>query len=111
LEVLALNPADPTSLSLLRRAVAREPGAWERMVELYSPLIHHWCRQWGIVEHEVADVTQEVFAAVAASLGTFQADRSGTTFRAWMRGITRHKLVDHARARKEPAARRVPCNR
>jgi RNA polymerase sigma-70 factor (ECF subfamily) len=102
-EDLALNPADPTCLSLLRRAMARESGAWERLVGLYSPLVHHWCRQSGIVEHEVADVTQEVFAAVASSLSTFQADRSGTTFRGWMRGITRYKLVDHARARGEPA--------
>ena len=98
-----MNPADPTSSSLLRRALAREPEAWERLVSLYSPLVHHWCRQAGIAEHEVADVTQEVFAAVASSLGQFRPDQPGTTFRGWMRGITRHKLLDHARDRGEPA--------
>ena len=72
-------------------------------MSLYSPLVHHWCRQWGIAEHEVADVTQEVFAAVASSLGQFRPDQPGTTFRGWMRGITRHKLLHHARDRGEPA--------
>ena len=40
-------------------------------------------------EHEIPDVSQDVFAAVASSLGTFRSDRAGTTFRAWMRGIAR----------------------
>jgi hypothetical protein len=63
-ENVALNAADSTSSSLLRRALAREPDAWERLVSLYSPLVHHWCRQAGIAQHEIADVMQEVFAAV-----------------------------------------------
>jgi RNA polymerase sigma-70 factor (ECF subfamily) len=102
-ETFAVSPADGTS-SLLRRAIAREPDAWERLVGLYSPLVHHWCRQSGIAEHEIADVTQEVFAAVVSSLGEFRPNQPGTTFRSWMRGITRHKLLDSARAREAPAA-------
>ena len=98
-----MNPGDPTSTSLLRRAAAREPDAWRRLMALYSPLVHNWCRQSGVAEHEIADVAQEVFATVASSLGTFQSDRPGTTFRAWMRGIARHKLWHHARKRSEPA--------
>src|SRR5262249_30483838 len=98
-----LSHGDPTSSSLLRRAVAREPDAWQRLIALYSPLVHHWCRQARVTEHEIADVTQEVFAAVASSLGTFQSDPPGTTFRAWMRGIARHKLWHHLQRRSEPA--------
>ena len=49
-------------------------------------------------------MSQEVFAAVASSLAKFRADRPGTTFRAWMRGIARHKLLHHVRDRGEPAA-------
>src|ERR1700761_9414319 len=87
-----MSANDPTSSSLLRRAAAREPDAWERIVTLYSPLVRHWCRQAGIPDHDIQDVSQEVFAAVSSKLGTFQADRADTTFRAWMRGIARHKL-------------------
>jgi RNA polymerase sigma-70 factor, ECF subfamily len=98
-----LNPGDLTSSSLLCRAVAREPDAWQRLIALYSPLVHHWCRQSGVPRYEIPDVSQEVFAAVASSLPTFRADRPGTTFRAWMRGIARHKLWHRARQRYEPA--------
>jgi len=99
-----MNANDPTSSSLLRRAVAREPEAWERIVTLYSPLVRHWCRQAGVSDHDIQDVSQEVFAAVSSNLGRFQSDRPGTTFRAWMRGIARHKLQHYFQDRVEPAA-------
>jgi RNA polymerase sigma-70 factor (ECF subfamily) len=99
-----MSAGDPTSWSLLRRAVAREPGAWERLLTLYSPLVRHWCRQAKIPDHDVPDVAQEVFAAVSANLAKFRADRPGTSFRAWMRGIARHKLQHYLDRRGEPAA-------
>ena len=99
-----MSANDPTSTSLLRRAVVREPDAWERIVTLYSPLVRHWCRQAGIPDHDIQDVSQEVFAAVSSNLGKFQADRQGTTFRAWMRGIARHKFQHYFEDRGEPAA-------
>jgi RNA polymerase sigma-70 factor, ECF subfamily len=99
-----MSSDDFTSSSLLRRAVAREPDAWDRLVTLYSPLVRHWCRQAGIPDHDIPDVTQEVFAAVTSSLATFRSDRAGTTFRAWMRGVARHKIQRHFEHRGEPAA-------
>jgi RNA polymerase sigma-70 factor (ECF subfamily) len=99
-----MKPADSTSLSLLRRAAAHEPDAWRRMVALYSPLVRHWCRQARVPDIDVEDLSQEVFAAVSAKLESFRADRPGTTFRAWMRGVARHKIQDYLRNRREPAA-------
>jgi RNA polymerase sigma-70 factor (ECF subfamily) len=98
-----MSADEPTSSSLLRAAAAREPGAWERLVTLYSPLVRHWCRQAGIPDHDVQDVAQEVFVAVSSNLAKFQADRPGTTFRAWMRGIARHKLQHYFDDRGEHA--------
>ena len=83
--------------------MAREPIAWQRLVALYSPLVTHWCRQAGLSEADFQDVTQDVFAAVAASLANFRADRAGVSFRGWLRGIARHKIQDHFRRRGEPA--------
>ena len=103
-EPLGMSQDTSTSSSLLRRAMGREPDAWQRLVTLYTPLVHHWCRQAGIADDEAPDVAQEVFAAVSSSLPSFQADRPGTSFRAWMRGIARHKLLDHLRHRTEFAA-------
>jgi RNA polymerase sigma-70 factor (ECF subfamily) len=99
-----MSAKDPTSTSLLRRAVAREADAWERIVIIYSPLVRHWCRQAGIPDRDIPDLSQDVFAAVSKSLGRFQAERPGTTFRAWMRGIARHKLQHYYQDRGEPAA-------
>ena len=98
-----LSSGDPTSSSLLRRAVSHDPDAWQRLVLLYSPLVHHWCRQSGIAQHEIADVSQEVFAVVASSLAKFRPDQPDSSFRAWMRGIARHKLQHHVRQRRESA--------
>lgn len=99
-----MDPADRTSSSLLHRAAARETEAWQRLVTLYPPMVAHWCRQAGLSAEDLQDVVQEVFAAVASSLPSFQADRPGGSFRGWLRGITRHKLQDHSRRRREAAA-------
>ena len=93
-----------TSLSLLQRVQTRDAVAWDRLVTLYRPLVCHWCRQGGVGPDDVDDVTQEVFLAVANGLGQFHHRGSGS-FRAWLRGVTRHKLLDfHDRRGRQPAA-------
>src|SRR5262245_32429982 len=93
-----------TARSLLERARDRDPAAWERMVTLYAPLVFHWCRAWGLRDQDAADVFQDVFQAVAAHIAEFRRDRSGDTFRGWLRTITRNKVNDHFRRRdREPA--------
>src|SRR5947199_10678979 len=97
-------PSSATSRSLLQRARAADAGAWDRLVALYGPLVLHWCRRWGLREEDAADVFQEVFQAVAAHLAAFRRDRSGDTFRGWLRAITRNKVNDLFRRReREPA--------
>src|SRR4029077_16536762 len=44
-----------------------------------------------------ADVTQEVFQAVAENLHKFRRDTHGVSFRGWLWGITRNKVRDHYR--------------
>jgi RNA polymerase sigma-70 factor (ECF subfamily) len=87
-----------TSLSLLARAQSRQAGAWERLIELYGPLVYHWCRQCRLPDADTADVFQDVFQAVAANLGRFRRDKEGDSFRGWLRTITRNKVRDHFRA-------------
>jgi len=60
-----------TSSSLLERAKARDPQAWERLVELYGPLVYQWCRRWGISATDSQDVVQELFRAVASGIARF----------------------------------------
>jgi RNA polymerase sigma-70 factor (ECF subfamily) len=98
-------PDNPTSLSLLERAADRSEEAWVRLVTLYTPLLHYWCRRGGLSGEDVSDVTQEVLGAVARGLALFRQERRGGTFRGWLRGITRHKVLDHykQRSRHPPA--------
>jgi RNA polymerase sigma-70 factor, ECF subfamily len=94
---------DHSTCSLLRLAAADEPDAWTRMVALYSPLVRFWCRRASVPDHETQDVLQEVFVAVYSNLKKFQVDPRGTTLRAWMRGITRHKIQHYFQDRGEAA--------
>jgi RNA polymerase sigma-70 factor (ECF subfamily) len=89
------------SSSLLVRVKARDREAWERLVRLYGPLVFRWCRQAGVPAADTPDVGQEVFLAVARKVQDFRRDRAGDSFRAWIRTITRHKVFDFHRARRD----------
>lgn len=94
-----------TSASLIERVRMRDQAAWRRMVRLYGPLVHFWCRQSQLQEADLADVFQEVFRSVAAAIGKFGHGGDGQTFRGWLRTITRNKLRDHFRQRgRHPVA-------
>jgi RNA polymerase sigma-70 factor (ECF subfamily) len=91
------TPSTATPRSLIDRARANDPAAWARLVDLYAPLAHRWCRRWGLNDADTADVLQDVFLSVAAHLGGFRKERSGDTFRGWLRVILRNKVHDHFR--------------
>jgi RNA polymerase sigma-70 factor (ECF subfamily) len=94
-----------TPLSLLERLRANDPAAWQRVVQLYAPLVRFWCRRAGLRDADAEDVAQEVFAAAAAGLAGFRRDRPGDTFRGWLRGITRNQALLHFRRnRGQPRA-------
>jgi RNA polymerase sigma-70 factor (ECF subfamily) len=76
--------------TLLARARARDRRAWERLVELYSPLVYHWCLRKGLSRETAEDVGQEVFLAVARRLPDYRHE----TFRGWLRTITISKIHD-----------------
>jgi RNA polymerase sigma-70 factor, ECF subfamily len=86
-----------TSPSLIDRARANDPAAWVDLVDLYAPLVQHWCRRSDLREADAADILQDVFLAVAANLGAFRRERPGDTFRGWLRVILRNKVNDHFR--------------
>lgn len=94
-----------TSPTLLARAKANDPLAWQRLVELYSPLIFYWCRGARLRAADAADIVQDVFHAVARSLERFEHETERGSFRGWLRRITSNKLRDHWRAHgAEPVA-------
>lgn len=87
----------PSLLTALRRGDAQ---AWCEMVDLYAPLVHHWCRRCGIPADSAADVMQDVFTAVARHIEQFGYRQSGDSFRGWLWTVTRNKARDHLRSRQ-----------
>jgi RNA polymerase sigma-70 factor (ECF subfamily) len=88
-----------TSSTLLARAQASDPLAWQRLVELYSPLVYYWCRRGRLQAADAADLLQDVFHAVARSLDRFRHETERGSFRGWLRRITLNKLNDQLRRR------------
>jgi len=94
------------SASLIERLRGRDDDAWQRLVDLYAPLVFSWCHRAGIPPQDSADVVQEVFQAVMRGIPGFRYSQPGDTFRGWLRTITDNKLRDHFRSRAgKPAAR------
>lgn len=77
-----------TSISLLERL--RQPNNvrdWDRLVELYQPLLLTWAKRAGLQDADAADLAQEVFALLHRKLPEFQYDPN-RSFRAWLRTVT-----------------------
>lgn len=92
--------ASSITSSLLARARAHDQAAWERIVDVFGPLVYWWCKRRGLKSEDAADIGQEVFTAAARKLNDFHRG----TFRGWLRTITEHKIVDHWRSNKDQPA-------
>jgi RNA polymerase sigma-70 factor (ECF subfamily) len=97
--------APSTSTGLLRRVKDHDPDAWQRLADLYSPVVYRWARRTGLQPEDAAEAVQEVFLAVAKGIGAFRRDRPADSFRGWLWTITKNKIHDqHRRRGARPAA-------
>jgi RNA polymerase sigma factor (sigma-70 family) len=74
--------------------------AWSQFVAIYTPLVYRFVRRHGLQESDAADVTQEVFAAVARGIRQFDYDRGKGSFRGWLIAVTRSKLQNYLSKRQ-----------
>ena len=86
-----------TSLTLLQQVQANQAEAWDRLVDLYAPLVRYWCRRSQLNDEDVAEIFQETFRAVATHIQNFRHERKDDSFRGWLRTITTNKIRDHFR--------------
>lgn len=102
-----------TSLTLLDRVrqqsqsdggtFRRDHEAWNRLVDLYTPLLFHWSLRTGLNEVESEDLVQEVFTVLLAKLRTFERQRDGS-FRKWLQVVTVNKCRERFRRKQLPTA-------
>ena len=89
-----------TSLTLLQRLQQQpDPAAWQRLVDIYAPLIGRWLARSPLQHADHEDLTQEVLQIVVRKLPEFQRQREGS-FRAWLRVVTANCLQAHWRSAK-----------
>jgi RNA polymerase sigma-70 factor (ECF subfamily) len=82
--------------TLLRRVQSDDPEGWRLLLELYGPVVHSWCRRWGLQSADIADVAQEVFCALMRRVDRFRPSQPGD-LRGWLWTITQNKLRDYRR--------------
>jgi RNA polymerase sigma-70 factor (ECF subfamily) len=88
-----------TPVSLLERLKRPdEPAAWDRFVELYTPVLFGWARRLGLQAQDAADLVQEVFTVLVRKLPEFSYDRNHS-FRRWLHTVTLNKWRDACRRR------------
>lgn len=92
----ATSPA--TSASLLDQARASQPSAWQRLVALYTPLLHSWLTAAGLQPADRDDVCQRVLEILVRQLPQFEHNGRPGAFRTWLRGITVNLLHEHWRS-------------
>jgi RNA polymerase sigma-70 factor, ECF subfamily len=86
----------PSLLERVRRPTDQE--AWNRFVQLYTPLLLHWARRLGLQDPDAADLVQDVFAILVRRLPEFRY-QPRQRFRGWLWTITVNKWRERRRVR------------
>ena len=90
-----------TSLSLLTRLQQiPDSESWERLVELYAPLLRTWLRKYDVQPSDVDDLVQEVLLAISTELRSFDHNGRPGAFRSWLRITLVNRLSNFWRAQK-----------
>jgi RNA polymerase sigma-70 factor (ECF subfamily) len=90
-----------TSVSMLEPFIAGEPteADWQRLDDLYRPLLRDWIARMGVRESDVEDVVQDVLVVVFNEIAEFERRGKGA-FRAWLRKILANQVKNHFRKKK-----------
>lgn len=78
-----------------------DQAAWAEFVEHYGGKVYRWCLHWGLQEADAADVTQQVLLKLAGRMKSFTYDPA-QSFRAWLKTVARHALIDFEAHRRHP---------
>jgi RNA polymerase sigma-70 factor (ECF subfamily) len=96
------NELIPTRATLIQRLKCLEDQAsWQDFFDTYRHLIHTIAVKSGMTEVEAQDVVQETLIAVAKNIPAFNYDASIGSFKGWLLNMTRWRIADQFRKRRE----------
>jgi RNA polymerase sigma-70 factor, ECF subfamily len=100
----AANLTSPlTSKSLLLGARdPRDVGSWQRLSDIYTPLIRRWARPYVAQSADGDDVLQDVLTMVVREIPRFDHNGRPGAFRAWLRAIVVNRLRNYWESRRAP---------
>ena len=99
----------PTRATLLLRLKNwQDQSSWQDFFDIYWKLIHRVAIKGGLTGTEADEVVQETMIAVAKQMPTFKYDPAVGSFKAWLLNLTRWRIADQIRRRKDSAELPLP---
>lgn len=96
------QPETRASLILQLTGPRREP-AWAEFVASYEPFLMRLVQRRGVPARHAADVTQQIFLAIARSVSGWQDDGKPESFRRWLNRVAQNVVIRFmTRERKQP---------
>jgi len=88
-----------TSHTLLEQLCNESDAAsWERLVELYSPLLRGWIDRYDVQPSDADDLIQDVLIVLMRELPSFRHNQQPGAFRSWLKRIVINRLRNFWRA-------------
>jgi RNA polymerase sigma factor (sigma-70 family) len=93
---------DPLVIALVTRAAAGDQGAWDKIVDQYSPLVWSICLRYRLDRQEIDDIGQNVWLLLVEKIGSLREPAAlpgwlaTTTQRECLRVLRAERRQDHA---------------
>ena len=92
--------------TLVSRAAAGDPSAFQRLVEQHRSMVYRMAYQFAGNHHDAEDIAQDVFIKVYRSLDRFRHDAQLSS---WLYRIVMNACIDHRRRQHAATAAPLPA--